>query len=155
MPAAAHRHHEPGSDEQERAAAAAMEAAGVAWTDLRATVFAALAHAGKPISAYDMSEQVSARLGRRIAANSIYRILDLFVANNLAMRVESRNAYVANTHPGCVHGCLFLVCEGCGAITHVDDDAAAARVGADAEATGFRVRRTVIELLGLCRACNA
>jgi Fur family zinc uptake transcriptional regulator len=155
MTMVAHRHHAPGSEEHERAAAAAMEAAGVAWTDLRATVFAELAQAGRPVSAYDMSDQVSARLGRRIAANSVYRILDLFVLHNLAMRVESRNAYVANTHPGCRHGCVFLVCEECGSIGHIDDDAAAERVGADAAGLGFTVRRTVIELMGLCQACNA
>jgi Fur family zinc uptake transcriptional regulator len=118
-------------------------------------VFAELARAGQPVSAYDVSESVSKRLGRRMAANSVYRILDLFVANNIAMRVESRNAYVANTHPGCRHGCIFLVCEACGRIGHVDDDAAAAQVAGDAGAAGFHVRRTVIEVLGLCQACNA
>jgi Fur family zinc uptake transcriptional regulator len=39
--------------------------------------------------------------GKRVAANSVYRILDLFVRTNLANRVESANAYLANTHPGC------------------------------------------------------
>jgi Fur family zinc uptake transcriptional regulator len=154
MATAAHLHLAPGSDALVEAAAEAMEAAGIAWTDLRAAIYSELARAGRPVSAYDVSEFVSQRLHRRIAANSVYRILDLFVRHNLAMRVESRNAYVANTHPGCRHGCVFLVCEGCGAIGHVDDDAAAAQVRDDAKAAGFTVRRTVIELLGLCQACN-
>jgi Fur family zinc uptake transcriptional regulator len=34
-----------------------------------------------------------------VAANSVYRILDLFVGANLARRVESANAYIANDHP--------------------------------------------------------
>ena len=41
---------------------------------------------------------------------------------NLALRVESANAYLANTHPGCAHDCIFLVCDECGEATHVDDE---------------------------------
>ena len=60
--------------------------------------------------------------GRRVAANSVYRILDLFVGANLARRVESANAYVANDHPDCLHDCIFLICDNCGQATHIDDD---------------------------------
>jgi hypothetical protein len=62
------------------------------------------------------------RAGKRVAANSVYRILDLFVRTNLANRVESANAYLANTHPGCRHDCIFLICDDCGQATHLDDD---------------------------------
>ena len=63
---------------------------------MRAAVFEALAGFDKPASAYDIAEAVSKAQGRRVAANSVYRILDLFVGANLARRVESANAYVAN-----------------------------------------------------------
>ena len=76
----------------------------------------------KPASAYDIAEAVSKRAGRRVAANSVYRILDLFVGANLARRVESANAYVANQHPGCLHDCIFLICDNCGQAVHIDDD---------------------------------
>ena len=69
---------------------------GEQWTDMRAAVFEALASFDKPASAYDIAEAVSKAQGRRVAANSVYRILDLFVGANLARRVESANAYVAN-----------------------------------------------------------
>src|SRR3546814_14333722 len=72
--------------------------------------------------AYDIADLVSQRRGKRVAPNSVYRILDLFVNNNLAMRVESANAYIANAHPGCVHDCIFLVCGTCGDATPIDDD---------------------------------
>ena len=65
----------------------------------------------KPASAYDIAEAVSKARGKRVAANSVYRILDLFVGTNLARRVESANAYVANAHPGCLHDCIFLICD--------------------------------------------
>jgi len=38
---------------------------------------------------YDIADAVSKAEGRRVAANSVYRILDLFVGANLARRVES------------------------------------------------------------------
>src|SRR3546814_7371429 len=76
----------------------------------------------KPASAYDIADLVSQRRGKRVAPNSVYRILDLFVNNNLAMRVESANAYIANAHPGCLHDCIFLVCGTCGQATHIDDE---------------------------------
>src|SRR5205085_9567611 len=74
---------------------------GEQWTEMRAAVFEALAGFDKPASAYDIAEAVSNAQGRRVAANSVYRILDLFVSSNLARRVESANAYVANAHPDC------------------------------------------------------
>ena len=148
-----HAHLEHDSPSLADAARGALTTAGEQWTEMRAQVFAALAGFGRPVSAYDVAAQVSAAHGRRVAANSIYRILDLFVACNLALRVESRNAYIANNHPGCVHDCIFLLCVNCGATDHIDDDATAQAVRKAASKDGFRVRRPVIEVLGRCRDC--
>ena len=58
---------------------------------MRASVFAALAGFEKPASAYDIADAVSkARGKRRVAANSVYRILDLFVGANLARKRRER-----------------------------------------------------------------
>ena len=151
---AAGGHWQPGTTALNEAARDALVSQGVQWTDLRAQVFEALARDNRPVSAYDVAERLSAEAGRRIAANSVYRILDLFVEHNLAKRVESRNAYVANTHPACAHDCIFLVCEACGRIDHIDDDSLAQGMRRRAEGTGFTPRRPVLELMGLCSACN-
>ncbi len=135
------------------AAEAALVAAGEQWTPMRASVFAALAEFQKPASAYDVTDAVSTAQGRRIAANSVYRILDLFVAKNVATRVESANAYLANAHPGCRHDCIFLVCDDCGAVTHVDDDRLTVGIRATAIAAGFSPEKPVIEVRGRCAAC--
>jgi Fur family zinc uptake transcriptional regulator len=137
------------------AAERALVGAGEQWTALRAAVFAALTSFDRPASAYDVTEAVSAAQGRRVAANSIYRILDLFVASNVATRVESANAYLANAHPDCLHDCIFLVCDSCGRATHVDDDQLSARIRQTARATGFRPDKPVIEVRGRCAACAA
>jgi Fur family zinc uptake transcriptional regulator len=121
---------------------------------MRAAVFDALAAFDKPASAYDIAEEVSKAQGRRVAANSVYRILDLFVGTNLARRVESANAYVANQHPGCLHDCIFLICDNCGQATHIDDDKLSEGVRSAAEHAGFAEVRPVIEVRGRCEDCS-
>lgn len=148
-----HDHALPQGDGLVAAASATLLAAGEQWTEMRAAVFAALAGFDKPASAYDIAEATSRDLGRRVAANTVYRILDLFVTANVATRVESRNAYLANAHPGCRHDCIFLVCDSCGATTHIDDDSLSERVRATAEAAGFAATRPVIEVRGRCADC--
>ena len=122
---------------------------------MRAEVFAALAAQDRPVSAYDIAEVVSQARGKRVAANSVYRILDLFVASNLARRVESANAYIANPHPGCRHDCIFLICDACGRTVHIDDDKLTGALVDAAHTAGFADIRPVIELRGACADCSA
>ena len=136
------------------AAQARLVESGEQWTDMRAAVFDALAGFTQPASAYDIAEAVSTAQGRRVAANSVYRILDLFVGSNLARRVESANAYVANAHPGCLHDCIFLICDNCGQATHIDDDKLSSGVREAAEHAGFAEVRPVIEVRGRCEDCS-
>lgn len=152
MPAHAHTLHH-GAPLAE-AAQGAIEASGEQWTALRASVFETLAGFDKPASAYDIAEALSKAEKRRVAANSVYRILDIFVAANVARKVESVNAYVANAHPDCVHDCIFMICDSCGQTTHLDDDAIAGRVRSAAKGTGFRPARPVIEVRGTCADCD-
>jgi Fur family zinc uptake transcriptional regulator len=151
---AQHHHHSHSGAALTEAARTTMEGAGEQWTPMRAAVFGALAGFDKPASAYDITEKVSQNEGRRVAANSVYRILDLFVGANLARRVESANAYIANEHPGCLHDCIFLICDSCGQAVHIDDDALAGGVRAAAKKAGFVPERPVIEVHGRCKSCG-
>ena len=146
-----HEHHGPGLID---AAQAALVASGEQWTEMRADVFEALAALDRPSSAYDIAESVSARRGKRVAANSVYRILDLFVRTNLARRVESANAYIANSHPGCRHDCIFLICDSCGKAVHIDDDSLTGALVNAARQAGFADVRPVVELRGHCGECS-
>ena len=136
------------------AARLALTEAGEQWTGMREAVFAELARHERPVSAYDMADALSASRGKRVAPNSIYRILDLFVANNLALRVESANAFLANSHPGCEHDCIFLVCDECGEATHLDDDAIARSIRKLAGESAFEARRPIVEVRGVCAGCK-
>jgi len=151
--ASAHDHRIHHGESLADAAQRAFERAGEQWTPMRAEIFAALSAAEKPASAYDLADSVSRSTGRRVAANSVYRILDVFVAANLARRVESANAYIVNAHPDCEHDCIFLVCDVCGRVNHVDDDQLSDAVRRSAEKVGFSKLRPVIEVRGCCAEC--
>lgn len=149
-----HAHHLHEGESLKSAARDRLTDKGEQWTAMREAVFNALASFDRPASAYDIAEAVSKSEGRRVAANSVYRILDLFVTSNLAMRVESANAYVANQHPGCLHDCIFLICDNCGTTTHVDDDSLSGGVRKVAAKAGFEASRPVIEVRGRCGDCS-
>src|SRR5688500_7315743 len=152
MSAHAHQLHE--GESLRMAARERLTQQGEQWTDMRAAVFDALAGFDKPASAYDIAEAVSNAQGRRVAANSVYRILDLFVGANLARRVESSNAYVANQHPDCLHDCIFLICDNCGQAVHIDDDRVSGNIRDAAARSGFSAKRPVIEVRGTCGDCG-
>ena len=148
-----HLHHDLAGERLIDAARVALVAGGEQWTDMRADVFEALTARTTPASAYDIAESVGARRARRVAANTVYRILDVFVRANLARRVESANAYVANPHPGCRHDCIFLICDSCGSATHLDDDRLTGALRDAARHAGFADVRPVVEIRGLCSRC--
>jgi Fur family zinc uptake transcriptional regulator len=150
----AHQHHVHKGESLQEAARERLTSRGEQWTDMRASVFEALAGFDRPASAYDIAEAVSNKQGRRVAANSVYRILDIFVGANLARRVESANAYVANAHPDCLHDCIFLICDTCGQAVHIDDDTLSGGVRKAAASAGFSASRPVIEVRGTCGDCG-
>ena len=149
-----HSHHEHYGAGLIAAAETALIEAGEQWTEMRADIFGALAERDRPASAYDIAEDVSKARGKRVAANTVYRILDLFVKTNLARRVESANAYVANSHPGCRHDCIFLICDACGRAVHIDDDRLTGALVEAAHQAGFADIRPVVELRGVCEGCS-
>jgi Fur family zinc uptake transcriptional regulator len=151
---ARHDHQLHEGEALKSAARARLTRQGEQWTDMRAAVFDALAGFAKPASAYDIAEAVSRAQGRRVAANSVYRILDLFVGANLARRVESANAYLANRHPDCLHDCIFLICDTCGQTVHIDDDQLSGSIRKAAAGAGFSASRPVIEVRGTCGECD-
>lgn len=133
----------------------AVEAAGEQWTPMRAGVYDVLARSGKPSSAYDIADELSRARGKRVAPNSVYRILDLLVRSNVAQRIESANAFMANKHPGCRHDCVFLICDVCGETAHVDDDTLGDNMRRLSVGAGFAPTRSVLEVRGLCQRCAA
>ncbi|MCV0383035.1 MAG: transcriptional repressor [Erythrobacter sp.] len=151
----AHSHEEHHGSALVEAARASLTDAGEQWTGMREAVFEEIARHEVPASAYDIADNLSRARGKRVAPNSVYRILDLFVRTNLVNRIESANAFLVNTHPGCRHDCIFLICDDCGKANHLDDDRVTGALRSAGRDAGFADIRPVVELRGLCEDCAA
>ena len=151
--ASAHHHHEHHGDSLVGEARRVLTESGEQWTGMREHVFRTLAAQERPASAYDIAEAAGQARGKRVAANSVYRILDLFVRANLANRIESANAFIVNTHPGCRHDCIYLICDECGQVQHLDDDRLTGALREAGGRAGFSNLNPVVELRGLCGDC--
>lgn len=145
----------PSAEKARRAAHERCAAAGGQLTAMRARVLEAVIGAAGPIRAYELMETF-ARAGRPAKPPSVYRALDFWTGLGVMHRVESLNAYTvcgAAHDPGDVI-CFFL-CDGCGAAEEWPVAGLDAPVKAAAEAAGFRLRASALEVKGLCTACAA
>ena len=127
---------------------------GAQMTPLRQAVLKALWSADRPLGAYDLRDLVEAACERKIPAPSIYRTLDFLCDQGVAARIESRNAYVACTHPQNDHACVFLVCEACGDAMEIENPKVEQLIGEDAKRLGFAVKHRVVEMSGVCAPCQ-
>ena len=153
MPMGAHQHHVHKGESLQEAARERLTSRGEQWTDMRASVFEALAGFDRPASAYDIAEAVSNKQGRRVAANSV-------IASSTCSSERTRAAggkrqrLCRHAHPDCLHDCIFLICDTCGQAVHIDDDALSGGVRKAAASAGFSASRPVIEVRGTCGDCG-
>lgn len=113
-----------------------------------------LRHAGAPMTAYAVLG--AARKHKISAPPTVYRALNRLIGEGRAHRLESINAYVAcaDAHHG--HGsAIFAICNDCGRVEEISEDGSLQKLLAKADAHGFKVDQTVIELKGHCGACTA
>lgn len=118
-------------------------------------VFGALTSAEGPLTAYAILDQLRDDGFR--APLQVYRALEKLLEFGLVHRLESLNAFVACSHPGCSshHAVAFAICETCGHVSEFAPDAALADLSSWAEKAKFRPSKTTIELRGTCATCSA
>jgi Fur family zinc uptake transcriptional regulator len=139
--------------DQIAAAEAACAAVGETLTPLRRRVFELLlAHEG-PAKAYDLLDEIKPEHGAA-KPPTVYRALDFLVRLGLAHRIESQNAFVACDVGACARSTIFLICEKCGSSVEIDSGHALADVAEAAEKSGYTLKRTVLEAVGLCADCR-
>jgi Fur family transcriptional regulator, zinc uptake regulator len=131
------------------------EQAGEQWTQMRQATYQLLLREGRPMNAYTLADALSAQLGRKMAPNSVYRILHHFMALRLVQRIESQNLFIACHAPGQHHDCIFFFCERCGGATEVEDASLFPRLQALSATQGFSTSRNVVEIIGVCPNCKA
>jgi Fur family zinc uptake transcriptional regulator len=124
-------------------------------TPQRRRVLEIVAEARAPVGAYDIIEKL-ADAGSRPAPITVYRALDFLMAEGLVHRIASRNAYLACNHSHDLgDAVVFLICDGCGTVSEVSDDAVAGGLARAAARVGFAPGRAVLELSGRCAGCAA
>jgi Fur family transcriptional regulator, zinc uptake regulator len=133
----------------------AFEASGSRLTELRQQVFAEIAGSHDAIGAYDVLDRL-ARKGTRVAPISVYRAIEALLHAGVIHRLETRNAFFA-CHAGHApeRGQLILLCERCGRVAEVPGEAVFNAIEAAVNSAGFRARRTVAEVSGICADCQA
>lgn len=116
-------------------------------------IVAALRDAGRPVSAYELIDQVK---GTGVTAPpTVYRALQRLIDDGLAHRLESLNAFVACNHPHHANKAVFAICDACGAVTEFDSASAIKALQTWAKGAEFQVRSMTLELRGKCKACAA
>ena len=118
-----------------------------------------LERASGPLSAYTLLDQLREHGFR--APLQVYRALDTLMKAGFVHRLESLNAFVAcadKDDHGHVHDhgmTAFAICDKCGQVTELSDDAIAHRLGDWVGSTGFVAKKAVLEFRGTCGKCAA
>jgi len=135
------------------AAAEACARSGQRLTPLRQRVLEIVWGGHQPIGAYAILDRLKGD-GRTAAPPTVYRALDFLRENGLIHRIESMNAFVGCTQPGEPHLGQFLICRRCGTTAEIEDPQVSEAVARSVARAGFRIESRVIELSGLCAACQ-
>ena len=126
---------------------------GARLTAQRRCVLEVVAASHSATGAYEIMDRLGAQR-RRPAPISVYRALDFLMSQRLVHRLASRNAYVACSAPRAAHGAQFLICERCGAIGELCEEAVECAVAEAAQTAGFAATTQLIEVAGLCAHCS-
>lgn len=124
-------------------------------TKNQSLVYGALSKTDGPLSAYTILDNLREHGFR--APLQVYRALDKLVEFGMVHRLESLNAFVACRQPECdTHETVaFTICETCGQVDEVADHTLAQQLKALAREAGFALKKSTVELRGLCRTCAA
>ena len=118
---------------------------------LRDLVLTEMRAQGGVVSAYALARLLSAERRRRIAPNSIYRVLNDLIAHDCVHRVEVRNGFIAAPEGG---SSTIAICNGCDSIFWFNGAAVYAQLRHVAESKGFKATRLVVEVIGSCETCS-
>jgi Fur family transcriptional regulator, zinc uptake regulator len=153
FPTPGHDHARCVTDTLARAEVACDER-GRRLTPLRRRVLQVLAENHSPLGAYDIVERLK-KTREPAPPMSVYRALDFLLAEGLAHRIESRNAFLACAHEHEFDDIvLFMLCQRCGAAAEVTSMAVGRDLAQAARSVGFSAKARVLEVFGLCTACR-
>lgn len=117
--------------------------------ELDSLVLSLLEREGRPLSGLVLIEMLRAE-GKDIAASLVFRALAKLCDQGAVHKLLLARGYVRarSDHE------IYLCCTGCGAIGLVVDEKPFDALHRVAAARGFRVRRPLVEIAGLCGSCR-
>ena len=134
--------------------AAALKRRGRRVTRQRAAIWEVLSAETEAHLGADVIAERVRWLEAGVNASTVYRSLDVLVEEGLVRRTDlgtGRAVYeLAHEHPH-----HHLVCESCGVVVHVHDDALGDVAGRLDERFGFRLGDRELTYFGTCTACRS
>ena len=128
---------------------------GLKLTVPRREVLQALLERGKPLSAYDLVASLSATRRKRVSPATVYRALSFLVHQGFVLKIESKNAYLANLSPNKSADIVLLMCDGCGTAKQCEEPMIGRLIAKDTALFQFEVHRKTVEVQGLCKKCRS
>ncbi len=126
---------------------------GARLTAHRRTVLELLHSSERPLSAYEILEQMRATTPNP-SPPIVYRALDFLLDQGLAHKIESLHAYMGCSHPGHTHCSQFLICDDCGKTSEIENPEIRQGLESAEARAGFTTKRPVVEVLGTCAHCS-
>ena len=126
---------------------------GLRFTALRRRVLTLVWDSHKPVGAYDILDRLGAE-GRRAAPPTVYRALEFLIEAGLVRRLDSLNAFIGCPDPARSHSGQFLICRQCRTVLELDDRDIDTLVEDKAKRLGFSAIHQMLEIQGLCGACQ-
>lgn len=127
---------------------------GLQLTPIRRQVLELLARAKAPLGAYAIIDHLSQANAKTIAPPTAYRALEFLIENGFVFKIASTNAYAPCDHLGHDHHGMLLICSRCGRADEIESPGVDALLAETTARVGFKPRRHIIEIEGLCGACG-
>lgn len=123
-------------------------------TDKQQSVLDCLISATRPMTAYEMLDQLHEDGFR--APPQVYRALTKLTELGLIHRLESLNAFVAcHQHDcGADYPSVFLICNQCKTVSEIQTQGAWDGLSHLIRQNGFHMDQAVVELSGVCAPCE-
>lgn len=126
---------------------------GVAFTLLRKQILKLILESHIPFGAYDILAKLKLE-NKSAKPITVYRILDLFLENNIVHKIESQNKFLGCSHPGEGHNCWFLICDNCNVVQELCSSQLKRIIDSECKNYNFIPKKTILEINGYCNACN-
>ena len=126
-------------------------------TPKRKQVLSTLIQSEKALSAYDLIDLFEHNFGEKIAAMSVYRILEFLEKEHLVHKLSLANKYVACSHITCAHAHgvpQFLICGNCNKVKEISiNKSTIEELKDNIKLAGFHLVSPQLEMNCLCNDC--